>query len=61
VDRRVTRLADHLLIRRAFDELALLESGSGADESDEVGCVDGPPAGLCGLDELEPYCDAGCS
>ena len=26
-----------------------------------MGGVDGAPAGLCGLDELERHCDAGCS
>ena len=45
----------------SFDELALLEPGSRADQGDEVGCVDGAPAGLCGLDELERHCDAGGS
>jgi hypothetical protein len=35
--------------------------GAGGDQSDEVGCADGAPAGLCGLDELERHCDAGCS
>jgi hypothetical protein len=30
----------------AFDELAVLEGGAGAHERDEVGCVDGAPAGL---------------
>jgi MFS family permease len=30
----------------SFDELAVFERGAGADEGDEVGCVDGAPAGL---------------
>jgi hypothetical protein len=28
-----------------FDELTVLEAGAGADEGDEMGCVDGAPAG----------------
>jgi len=28
----------------AFDELAVVESGTGADECDQVGCVDRAPA-----------------
>ena len=32
--------------------------GAGADEGDEVGCVDGAPAALGGLDELERHGDA---
>jgi hypothetical protein len=28
----------------SFDELAVLEAGAGADERDEVGCVDRAPA-----------------
>lgn len=34
----------------AFDEVAAFEAGSGADEGDEVRCVDRPPARLGGLD-----------
>src|SRR5262249_60762026 len=30
----------------SFDELAVDEGGAGADQGDEVGCVDRPPAGL---------------
>ena len=45
----------------SFEEFPLLEVGAGADESDEVRCVDRAPAGLCGLDELERHRDAGCS
>jgi len=37
---------------RPFDELAVLELGSRADEGDGVGCVYGAPAGLGGLDVL---------
>ena len=29
----------------SFDELAAFEAGAGADEGDEVGCVDRAPAG----------------
>ena len=39
----------------SFDELAGLETGAGADERDEVGCVDRPPAVLGGFDELERH------
>jgi len=39
----------------SFEELAGLEDGTGADESDEVGCVDRAPAVLRGLDELERH------
>src|SRR4249919_3432653 len=45
----------------SFHEPALLEGGAGADQSDEVGRVDGTPAGLCRLDELERHGHAGCS
>lgn len=31
----------------SFDELAVDEGGAGADERDEVRCVDRTPAGLC--------------
>jgi hypothetical protein len=43
----------------SFDELAVFEAGAGADQSDEVRCVDGPPACLSGRDELERHCEAG--
>ena len=43
----------------AFDELATLEGGAGADERDEVGCVDGAPAFLGGVDQLECHGDPG--
>ncbi len=43
----VMRLVDRLLGRRVVDEFAVLELCSGSDEGDEVGCVDGAPAGLC--------------
>jgi hypothetical protein len=43
----------------SFDEFAVLEFGSGADEGDQVGCVDHPPAALGGLDEFERHRDTG--
>ena len=43
----------------AFDEVAVLERRAGADERDEVWCVDGTPPGLGGLDELERHRDPG--
>lgn len=43
----------------SVDEDTFLEASSGADESDEVGCVDRTPPGLSGLDELERYRDPG--
>jgi len=39
----------------AFDELAGHERGAGADEGDEMRCVDRAPAVLRGLDELERH------
>ena len=45
--------------RLSFDELALEERGAGADERDEVWCVDRAPALLCGLDQLERHRDPG--
>jgi integrase/recombinase XerD len=42
----------------SFDELAGLEGRAGADERDQVGCVERAPAVLCGLDELERHCQA---
>jgi hypothetical protein len=44
VDRRVVRLADHLLIRRVVRRACLLEDGAGADEGDQVQCVTGIPS-----------------
>ena len=41
----------------AFDEDAVLERRAGADERDEVWCIDGTPPGLGGLDELERHRD----
>lgn len=38
---------------RAFEEMAVLEAGCGADQGDEVGCGDRAPVGLGGLGELE--------
>jgi len=43
----------------AFDEDAAFESCAGADERDEVWCVDRAPALLCGLDQLERHRDPG--
>lgn len=43
----------------SLDEHALLEHCAGSDEGDRVGCVDGTPPGLCGLDVLERHRDAG--
>jgi len=43
----------------AFDEFAVLEFGSGSDEGDEVGRVDGAPAALRGFDELVGHRDPG--
>jgi hypothetical protein len=43
----------------AFTELAAFEAGPGADERDEVGCVDGAPAFLGGVDQLECRGDPG--
>ena len=45
----------------SFDELAGFEAGPGADEGDEVGCVDRPPAVLGGFDELERHRQSGGS
>ena len=63
MDRRVSRrlLVTSLLILvvGSFDEFAVLELCAGADEGDEVGCVDCAPSGLGGLDELERHRDAG--
>jgi len=35
-----------------LDQEPAFETGSGADDGDEVGAVDGSPAGLSGLDEF---------
>src|SRR5262249_29600300 len=43
-----------------FDELAVDEGCSGADQGDQVGCVDGTPAVLGGFDELERHGQARC-
>jgi hypothetical protein len=45
----------------SLDEFAVLEAGAGSNQGDEVGCVDGAPPGLCGLDELECHRDPGCA
>jgi hypothetical protein len=53
------------LVVGSFDELAGVKDSSGSDEGDEVGCIHGSPAGLCGLDELEDNgkcrCSAACT
>lgn len=38
-----------------FDEFAVREGRAGADEGDQVWCVDGAPSGLGGLDEFERH------
>ena len=48
------------MIIGSFDEFSGFEDGAGADERDEVWCVDGAPAGLGGLDELERHRQPGC-
>jgi hypothetical protein len=47
------------LLFGSFDEFSVLESGSVADESDEVGCVDRAPVVLGGFDELACHREAG--
>ncbi len=42
-----------VLVVEAFDEFAVEEQGTGADQGDQVGCVDRAPAGLGGFDELK--------
>jgi len=44
-----------VLLVGSFDELTGVEDGAGADEGDQVGCVDRTPAGLGGLDEFERH------
>src|ERR671933_3066261 len=39
----------------SFDQLAVDEGGAGADQGDQVGCVDRAPAVLGGLDEFERH------
>jgi hypothetical protein len=41
------------LIFFPFGEFAVDERGAAADERDEVRCIDGAPAVLCGHDQLE--------
>jgi hypothetical protein len=45
----------------SFDDFSLLKRGTGAEQGDEVGCVDGTLSGLCGLDELERHRDSSSS
>jgi integrase/recombinase XerD len=40
-------------VGRPLDEAAVFEAGAGADERDELRCVDRAPAVLGGLDEFE--------
>jgi hypothetical protein len=49
------RLAGFLVgvLAWSFDEFAVDEGRSGADQGDEVGRVDGAPAVLRGLDQLD--------
>jgi hypothetical protein len=39
----------------SLDELPVAEGSAGADQGDEVGCVDRPPPLLRGLDEFERH------
>ena len=55
----VMQLADHLPIRRSFDEFAVIELRAGAAPGDQVGCVDRAPVGLCGFDEFDGHRHAG--
>jgi len=41
----------------SFDKDALVEPCPGADERDQVGCVDGAPAAFGGLEEPERHRD----
>jgi hypothetical protein len=41
-----------LVSRRVFDQGAFLEPCAGADQCDQMGCVERAPPGLCGLDDL---------
>ena len=58
-------LGDHDFLRfggaagGSFDEFAVVERRTGADEGDEVWCVHRSPPGLRGLDELERHRDTG--
>jgi hypothetical protein len=42
----------------SLDELVAVEGGAGADEGNEVGCVDRAPTVLGGLEELEGHSQA---
>jgi hypothetical protein len=44
-----------LVVVGSFDEFAALKRGAGADERDEMACVDRAPACLGGFDELERH------
>jgi hypothetical protein len=41
------------LIFRSLDQLAAEDGGAGADEGDQVGCVDCSPPGVGGEDGLD--------
>src|SRR5215208_4532904 len=38
-----------------------MEYRAGTDQSNEMWCVDGTPAGLCGVDQLVGHGDSGCT
>jgi hypothetical protein len=59
---RISVSCDLLISSRfvgSFDEFSFLEPGAGTNQGDEVRGVDGAPAGLCRLDELERHRDSG--
>lgn len=57
MDRRVTRLESHLLIRLVVRRVGRSRSVPRSDQRDQVGCVAGPPPGLGGFDEFERHGD----
>ena len=63
MDRRVSRRLRFtsllILTVGSFDQLAVDEEGTGADECDQVRRVDHPPPGLGCLDQLERHGHAG--
>jgi hypothetical protein len=44
----------------SFEQLALVERDNGTNEGDQVRGVNGPPACLCGVDQLVDYGNSGC-
>jgi hypothetical protein len=46
-------------VGRSFEELAVVEDGSGANQGDQVWGVDGTPAGLRGIEELVGHGNSG--